>query len=137
MTLSYEEKHGRVSRHKADTGKKKGAGGGGYVFSSFYPTQEEKAIIRDLNPDYEQIERSLTRLQDRHLKLTIKEDTDKSVLMLLISENVPYGQPCKALAIWHSGVDRLLAQMCFWTENHLTRWAEDDRSLAEQLEFDW
>jgi hypothetical protein len=109
----------------------------GFIFTSFYPTKEEKAEISKMEGVPSRFALHLQELTEKGYKTTIKPDLDRDCIMLMVQENVPFGEPCKAISFWHSDVSMAMAQLCYWMQTGYRAWSEDDRVLATQLEFDW
>jgi hypothetical protein len=109
----------------------------GFIFTSFYPTKEQKAEISQMEGIASRFAFELQVLTEKGYKTTIKQDLDRDCIMLMVQENVPFGEPCKAISFWHSDVSMVMAQLCYWIATGYEAWASDDRALATQLEFDW
>jgi len=124
-------------QNKRSNSGRKAKNTNGFIFSSFYPTKEEKAEIKAMMGLSAEFMTYLTRVTDLNLVVTIKPDIDKDCLMLMLRENVPFGEPCKAISLWHTDLERLVAQFCYWMQVYSRSWLEDDRALAEQMEMDW
>jgi len=108
-----------------------------FVFTSFYPTKAEKQAIRSLSLSLETIVGAYLKLIDRDLTCTLKADSDKECLMLMLKENVPYGDPCRAVSFWHTDVTVLLAQLVWFLEHHLAGWLDSETALRVSEETDW
>lgn len=123
----------------ANTNPKNGARGAnnGFVFTSFYPTKEQKAEIRAMKTPLQEFTIALISLLDAGLVLSVKADADKNCFCLTIKENVKFGDPCKCMAFWHSDAEVLVSQLGYWFPRYGRQWIDDDRQLALQLEFDW
>jgi hypothetical protein len=132
-----EPKTGQRNRPGANGQPNGRASSSNMVFTSFYPTKEQKVQIKSLQLLPGDIMGSLSVLIEKGLVVTFKEDIDKSCFSCMVRENVPYGDPCKCLSFWHSDVVTLTTMVCWYVRNNLDQWLEDDRALAAVQPVDW
>ena len=127
-----------VGKHTREKGGKRAKGSGSnMVFSSFYPTKEEKMKIKVLLDMPGDVIGTFSVLVERQLVVTVREDTDRACFICMVRENVPYGDPCKCLTFWHSDIATLLAMVTWYVRNKLDQWLEDDRAVSGLEEFNW
>lgn len=109
----------------------------GFLFTSFYPTKEQKEKIHDLLWTTEDLIQAHEELAKHNIVLTFKEEQDKNCYKLLLREDVPFGEPCKAVAFWHIRVSTLIQMYLYWMSTMYQGWLDSSDGTQVQQQFDW